>query len=140
MLAAYLLGTSLADINFMKISITPLILSHISRDIAYGRPLWAMLRANEYFNLTEPLRRQLAIRAMQQSKQTTKAEKLFDLIINQGKCFGELSELEQDALLKLEPACQTRHVKIILTNNLKSKVKVEHKLRDRVTMQKFVSA
>ena len=47
----------------MNMTMTSSMLVSISRDIADGRPCWAMLRANEYLDAADPLRKALAMRA-----------------------------------------------------------------------------
>lgn len=45
-------------------SLCPKILSSIAKDISEGCPLWAILRANEYLDVEDPIRRALVQRAL----------------------------------------------------------------------------
>lgn len=47
----------------MLINMTPKLLSHISKTIAAGEPLWALLVANEYLDSNSPLHQALVTKA-----------------------------------------------------------------------------
>ncbi|RMG40626.1 MAG: hypothetical protein D6719_10470 [Candidatus Dadabacteria bacterium] len=52
----------------MKIKCTSLELQLISKEINSGRPLWGILRANEYFEASDPIRKALAKLAAEKLK------------------------------------------------------------------------
>ena len=83
----------------MKAELTPRMFQYISQEISNGRPLWGMLRANEYLEADNPLRNALAIKA--KNKLTEADQELVNVVLA-GASLGELSKknLKQLSMIK----------------------------------------
>ncbi|MEZ4754364.1 MAG: hypothetical protein R3A13_08670 [Bdellovibrionota bacterium] len=72
----------------MKAQLTATIFRYISKEISNGRPLWGMLRANEYLESQDPLRQALVIKAR------AHLGNLNQSLVNQVLAGAKLAELE----------------------------------------------
>lgn len=101
----------------MKATLNATLLCNITQQLTRGRPLWAMARLNEYLEVSDPMRKALASRALTLVNKNIPSE-IADKLIKQGCRFNELTSEQQEELLINEPAIPTAPVKFTLTNRL----------------------
>jgi hypothetical protein len=101
----------------MKAKINSVILCNITQQLTRGRPLWAMARLNEYLEVSDPLRKALASKALSLINKSISPE-IADKLVTQGCRLNELTASQQEELLLQEPAVSTAPVKFTLTNRL----------------------
>ena len=87
-----MLGLILAYVYFMKTSLSAALLRDICLDVKFNRPIWAMLRVNEYLEINSPLRKAIAFKA---SKEVDMSNSLNDKIFNEGATLREFSKRDQ---------------------------------------------
>ena len=83
----------------MMTEISPRMLSHLSTQIATGRPLWAILSANEYLDAQDALRIALATKAKSAINETSYSitSPLIEEVLG-GKKLSELNESQRREL------------------------------------------
>ena len=77
----------------MKAKLNRTILGSIHHDICTGRPLWGLLRANEYLEPNSPIRKALVTKAKQSLQGTTYTplRQIVERTID-GDCLAEMPE------------------------------------------------
>ena len=98
----------------MKAELTPKIFRYISQEISNGRPIWGMLRANEYLEANNPLRQALAEKA-----KTQLIDAKLELVkeVMSGTTLGELSNSQVKEIRELnERLTKNRQDQIHLPN------------------------
>ena len=92
----------------MMTHISPRILASIAQDISNGRPLWGMLRANEYLAPKHPLRLALAARAQRSLKKNKVQSEEVRQIVLLGLTLREISS--RSALRERSPRPKQRRL------------------------------
>ena len=87
----------------MSLPISQKEFQQISQDVCGTRPIWGMLRANEYFEINHPLRKALATKAEKQLKENGLYYVCHELIVRilDGASLAQLSNKEQTIIFEL---------------------------------------
>ncbi len=88
----------------MSLPISHKEFQQISQDVCGTRPIWGMLRANEYLETSHPLRTALAKKAklkLEENGLYYLYTALMTKILNHGACFSELSESERATITEV---------------------------------------
>jgi len=112
----------------MKLKLESKLLIDICQDIKSQRATWALLRANEYLDVHDPLRKALVKKAKTALTSIPMTETLQQVVIH-GKTYLELNDIQRNEVLHLDQGKRKINSQVVFLTSIKNSKSIWHQLR-----------